>query len=36
MRSYPVSSRINYVANDDEECPRRVEIAEEQRELFGR
>ena len=35
MRSYPVSSRINYVANDDEECSRPVEIAEEQRRLFA-
>ena len=34
MRSYPVSTRINHVANDDEECSRRVEIAEGQKQLF--
>jgi putative SOS response-associated peptidase YedK len=27
MRSYPVSTRINHVANDDAECSRQVEIA---------
>jgi len=26
MRSYPVTTRINNVANDDEECSRPVEI----------
>ena len=26
MRSFPVSTRINHVANDDEECSRPVEI----------
>jgi putative SOS response-associated peptidase YedK len=35
MRSYPVSTRINHVANDDEECSRPVEIAESQSSLFG-
>jgi len=35
MRSYPVSHRINHVANDDEECARRVEIAEAQPGLFA-
>ena len=30
MRSYPVSTRINHVANDDEECSRPVELAETQ------
>ena len=30
MRSYPVSTRINHVANDDEECSRAVDIAEAQ------
>jgi putative SOS response-associated peptidase YedK len=25
MRSYPISSRINHVANDDEECAAQVE-----------
>jgi putative SOS response-associated peptidase YedK len=34
MRCYPVSSRINYVANDDEECSRPVEIGENQNRLF--
>jgi hypothetical protein len=28
MRCYPVSTRINHVANDDEGCSRPVEIAE--------
>jgi len=31
MRCYPVSSRINYVVNDDEECSRCVELAQTQR-----
>jgi len=35
MRSYPVSMRINHVANDDEECSRPVEIAEAQNRLFA-
>lgn len=30
MRCYPVSTRINHVANDDEECSRPVELAESQ------
>ena len=34
MRCYPVSSRINHVANDDEECSRQLEIAESQNRLF--
>jgi putative SOS response-associated peptidase YedK len=34
MRCYPVSTRINHVANDDEECSRPVEIAEAQNRLF--
>jgi putative SOS response-associated peptidase YedK len=34
MRSYPVSSRVSNVANDDEECARPVEIAEAQNQLF--
>ena len=34
MRSYPVSSRVNHVANDDEDCSRRVEVAEGQKQLF--
>lgn len=35
MRCYPVSARINHVANDDEECSRRVEITEAQNSLFS-
>jgi len=35
MRSYPVSTRLNHVANDDEECSRPVQIAEAQDRLFG-
>ncbi|MGO9085893.1 MAG: SOS response-associated peptidase [Terriglobales bacterium] len=34
MRCYPVSTRINRVANDDEECSRPVEVAETQDQLF--
>ena len=33
MRCYPISTRINYVANDDEECSRPVELA--QNRLFA-
>jgi len=33
MRCYPVSARINSVANDDEECSA-VEVAEAQQRLF--
>jgi putative SOS response-associated peptidase YedK len=35
MRSYPVGSRVNHVANDDEECSRRVELSETQNQLFS-
>jgi putative SOS response-associated peptidase YedK len=35
MRSYPVSTRINRVANDDEECSRPVEVIETQDRLFS-
>ena len=35
MRCYPVSTRINRVANDDEECSRPVKIAESQSRLFS-
>lgn len=35
MRCYPVSTRINHVANDDEECTRPVELAEIQNRLFS-
>ena len=34
MRCYPVSTRINRAANDDEECSRPVELAETQNLLF--
>jgi len=34
MRCYPVSTRINHVANDEEECSRPVELAEVQGGLF--
>jgi hypothetical protein len=34
MEYYPISSRINNVANDDEECARPVEITEGQSSLF--
>jgi putative SOS response-associated peptidase YedK len=35
MRYFPISTRINRVANDDEECSRPVEIAEAQNRLFA-
>jgi putative SOS response-associated peptidase YedK len=35
MRCYPVSTRINHVANDDEECSRPVELGEIQDRLFS-
>lgn len=34
MRCYPVSSRVNHVTNDDDECSRGVEIGESQNRLF--
>ncbi len=34
MRCYPVSTRINHVANDDEECSRPMELAQIQNRLF--
>jgi putative SOS response-associated peptidase YedK len=34
MRCYPVSTRVNNVANDDEECSGHVEVAEAQSSLF--
>ena len=34
MRCYPVSTRINHVANDDEECSRAVETTASQSNLF--
>jgi putative SOS response-associated peptidase YedK len=35
MRCYPVSTRINHVANDDEECSRPVELDRIQNRLFS-
>jgi putative SOS response-associated peptidase YedK len=35
MRCYPVSSRVNHVAFDDDECSRPVEITDAQNQLFG-
>ena len=35
MRCYPVSTRINHVANDDGECCRPMEVAEAQDRLFS-
>jgi len=35
MRSYPVSARVNHVANDDEECSRPVEPVQAQNSLFS-
>src|SRR5437016_2240556 len=34
MRCYPVRTRINHVANDDEECAKAVELAEAQDRLI--
>jgi hypothetical protein len=34
MRCFPVSTRINHVANDDEECSAPVELAQIQDRLF--
>jgi putative SOS response-associated peptidase YedK len=35
MRCYPISTRINQAANDDEECCRPVEVAQIQDRLFS-
>jgi putative SOS response-associated peptidase YedK len=35
MRSYPVSTRINSVVNDDQECSAPVELAEVQHQFFS-
>jgi putative SOS response-associated peptidase YedK len=35
MHLYPVSTRINHVANDDEECSRPVLLTESQNRLFA-
>jgi putative SOS response-associated peptidase YedK len=34
MRSYPVSARVNHVANDDEGCSAPVELTGIQNRLF--
>jgi putative SOS response-associated peptidase YedK len=34
MRCYPISTKVNHVANDDEECSRPVEVLETQDRLF--
>ncbi len=34
MRCYPISTRINHVANDDEECSAPVELTQSQPSLF--
>jgi putative SOS response-associated peptidase YedK len=35
MRCFPVSTRVNRVANDDEACSRPVEVAQIQARLFS-
>ena len=35
MRCYPVSGRVNHVANDDEDCSRPVEFTDHQNRLFS-
>jgi putative SOS response-associated peptidase YedK len=35
MRSYPVGTRVNHVANDDKECCMPVELAQNQPHLFS-
>jgi putative SOS response-associated peptidase YedK len=35
MRCYPVSTRINHVANDDEACSVPVQLAQTQARLFS-
>jgi putative SOS response-associated peptidase YedK len=34
MRCYPVSTRINHVANDDSECSAPVEVVEDEARIF--
>jgi putative SOS response-associated peptidase YedK len=34
MRCYPISTRINHVAHDDEQCSDPVELASTQNQLF--
>lgn len=35
MHCFPVSSRVNHVGNDDEECSRAIQLAEHQSHLFS-
>ena len=35
MRCYPVSTRINQMANDDEACSMPVQLAQMQNQLFS-
>jgi len=35
MRCYPVSARVNHVANDDQECSAPVEFTQSQSHLFS-
>ena len=35
MRCYPVSSRVNHVGNEDEECSQPVESMPAQNQLFS-
>ena len=35
MQCYPVSTRINHVGNDDEDCSRSVELVQAQNSLFS-
>jgi putative SOS response-associated peptidase YedK len=35
MRCYPVSSRVNSVINDDEECSLPTQVSESQQRLFS-
>ena len=35
MRAYPLSTRINHVANDDADCSQPVEVTEAQDRLFS-
>ena len=36
VRLYPASTRINHVANEEEECSRSVELADAQNRLFAK
>jgi len=35
MRCFPVSTRINHVANDDEQCSKPAELAQIKNRLFS-